>query len=354
MIVTRLAGSEEEREAIQRFRYDVYVDELQRYGQRADHGQRMLVDEEDERSWLLYAADGEDILATTRITWGGHGFSERQIEQYRLTPFLDELPHEVLSVGERVMVRPGQRGSEVTGQLFAATQPIQHDHGVLAVFGAFEPHLVSMYLAKTLQRPYADRNINHADAGYLVPMLSLVDGPDALTGRGDGPGLPRCIQGAMQSTGTIRSPLLEDPVTYAAYVDGTLEDLEVATFDGLDAAQRARCTAGSFIIRCFEGDHVVARGGAARNVYIVLRGELAISGDAVRGAIRLIPGDVIGEDTFLSKGRRTYNADVVTSEAELLSLSERTLRGLSDDAPTVAATLTANLSHIREQRRSSQ
>ena len=127
VVVTRLAQSVEEREAIQRFRYDVYVEELHRYGQRADHGQRMLVDEEDEWSWLLYTTDGEDILATTRITWGGHGFSERQIEQYRLTPFLAELPHEVLSVGERVMVRPGQRGSEVTGQLFASTQPIQHD-----------------------------------------------------------------------------------------------------------------------------------------------------------------------------------------------------------------------------------
>ena len=75
MIVTRLAESAEEREAIQQFRYEVYVDELHRYGRRADHGQRMLIDEEDEWSWLLYTADGEDILASTRITSGGHGFS---------------------------------------------------------------------------------------------------------------------------------------------------------------------------------------------------------------------------------------------------------------------------------------
>lgn len=354
MIVTRLAESAGERAAIQQFRYDVYVDELHRYGQRADHGQRMLVDAEDERSWLLYTTDGEDILASTRITWGGQGFSDRQIEQYRLTPFLNELPHEVLSVGERVMVRPGQRGSEVTGQLFAATQPIQRDHGVRAVFGAFEPHLVSMYLAKTLQRPYADRNINHADAGYLVPMLSLVDGPDGLTGLGEGPGLPRCIQAAIDSTGTIRSPLLEDAVTFTAFVEGTLDGLEVAAFDSLDAAQRARCTAGCFTIRCFEGDRVITRGGAARNVYLILRGELAISGDDSFGAIRLIPGDVIGEDAFLSKGPRTYNADVAVGEAELLSLSERSLRGLSDEVPTVAATLTANLSHISAQRRSNR
>jgi len=44
----------------------------------------------------------------------------------------------------------------------------------------------------------------------------------------------------------------------------------------------------------------------------------------------------------------------VVAEAELLSLSERTLRELSDDAPPVAATLTANLSRIRAQRRSSR
>jgi len=44
----------------------------------------------------------------------------------------------------------------------------------------------------------------------------------------------------------------------------------------------------------------------------------------------------------------------VVAEAELLSLSERTLRGLSDDTPTVAATLAANLSRIRAQRQTSR
>lgn len=352
--ITRLAESAEERTAIQRFRYDVYVDELHRYGRRADHAERMLVDDEDEWSWLLYIAEGEDILASTRITWGGHGFSERQIDQYRLAPFLEELPHGVLAVGERVMVRADKRGSELAGQLRAAIQPIQREHGVRAVFGAFEPHLVSMYIAQTLQRPYANRNINHADAGYLVPMLSLIDGPEALTGLGREPGLPQCIEATMASNGTIRSPLLEEPATYASYVDRALEGLTVVAFEGVAVAERARCTAGSFTIRCFEGDRVVTSGGTARNLYIVLRGELIIGRDNPRQVIPLMPGDVIGEDSFLSKGLRTYNADVVGAEAELLSLSDRALRALKDDAPTAAATLSANLTRISERRRSIQ
>jgi hypothetical protein len=350
MTVIRVAETAAEREAVQRFRYDVYVDELHRYGARADHDRRMLVDVEDDRSWLFYAVDGVDLVASTRITWGGHGFSDRQIDQYQLAPFLAELPHETISVGERVTVRPDQRGSEVTGQLMAATTPIQREHGVLGVFGAFEPHLVSMYLAKTLQRPYADRNINHADAGYLVPMLSLVGGPEAFRGLGDGAGVPRCIQAAVDSTGTIRSPLLEDPDTFAAHVDGILDGLDVPAFEGLDPTGRARCTARSIAIRCFEGDRVITRGSAARNLYLVLRGQLAIGRTDGGRTIRVEPGDVIGEDSYLSKGVRTYDVDVVGSEAELLSLSDGSLRGLVDDAPAVSETLTANLLRVSAQR----
>jgi hypothetical protein len=83
-IETRLATSAEEIKAVERFRYEIYVEELHRYGGRADHDHRRLTDPEDEASWVWYATDGNEILASVRITWGVHGFSARQIDQYRL------------------------------------------------------------------------------------------------------------------------------------------------------------------------------------------------------------------------------------------------------------------------------
>ena len=74
-----VAQTEGEREAIYRFRYDVYVEEMGRYRSIADHDRRMLVEPEDATANHVYAlADGE-VVGAARGSWGGAGpFSDRQ------------------------------------------------------------------------------------------------------------------------------------------------------------------------------------------------------------------------------------------------------------------------------------
>src|SRR5262245_16251634 len=116
MIEFRIATTDEERTALYRFRYRVYVEEMGRYRDTADHERQMLIDEEDERSWNFVAWDGDQVVASNRLTWGPHGFSDRQIEEYRLAPFLAELPASVLVVGERTMVAPEYRGTDLASE----------------------------------------------------------------------------------------------------------------------------------------------------------------------------------------------------------------------------------------------
>src|SRR5262245_58730637 len=66
-----LVTTDEERRAVQRLRYDVYVDEMGRYKARADHKNRLFPEPEDETGWLFYARDGDDYVGTTRLSWGG-------------------------------------------------------------------------------------------------------------------------------------------------------------------------------------------------------------------------------------------------------------------------------------------
>ena len=75
----RVAETAEEREAVFRVRYDIYVEEMGRYRSVADHERRRLVDPEDDTSWIIYATDGADVVGSMRITWGGDGFSSRQL-----------------------------------------------------------------------------------------------------------------------------------------------------------------------------------------------------------------------------------------------------------------------------------
>ncbi|MDQ1455479.1 MAG: hypothetical protein QOH28_1099, partial [Actinomycetota bacterium] len=140
------AVSAEEVEAVQRLRYAVYVEELGRYREVADRASRKFAEPEDDQSWIFYARDGDEVVAATRMTWGGEGFSARQIDQYQLAPFLEEIPPALMAVGERSSVLPAYRGTGVLDEMMQHSRPFIDSHDLRLVFGCCEPHLLSLYL----------------------------------------------------------------------------------------------------------------------------------------------------------------------------------------------------------------
>ena len=167
-----LAATEEEKEAVYRFRYDVYVKEMGRYGDTADHENRRLVEPEDETARIWYAAQDGEVVATHRMSWGGDApFSERQIEHYQLTPFLEELPPEAMAVGERGMVVPRLRGSDVFQKLGQESSAFVEEKRIQLVFGVCEPHLLSLYLGQV--------------QGFIIHSYIVYVSIEVLRSRGD-------------------------------------------------------------------------------------------------------------------------------------------------------------------------
>src|SRR2546422_3456228 len=158
------AQSGEEREKLFRFRYSIYVEEMGRYRGIADHAGRRLVEPEDAHSIIYGAHEDGEVVGTSRMTLGQDGFSERQIGQYSLAPFLAEVPARLMAVGERLMVPPRLAGSTVGPRLPDLAQADVAAGGVRLVFGNCEPHLLSLYLSSGA-RTYAQQNINSEDAG---------------------------------------------------------------------------------------------------------------------------------------------------------------------------------------------
>jgi hypothetical protein len=339
MIEFRIVESDRELEAIRRFRYDVYVREMGRYHSTADHERRLLGDEEDARSWTVYATDGGRVVASTRMTWGGAGISERQIEQYQLEQFLAEIPAGRLAVGERTMISPAWRGIDLFAALTERLEVLSRNHDVRVVFGACEPHLLSFY--GNYQRPYGTRNINSSEAGLLVPLVAFPEGADALRDYGGGT-LPRCINDVVTNSGTVSGPLFSSEAEYRTEVRAQLETLPSSVFDGLDDTELASCLARSNIITCQPGDRLLKTGGAARNVFVVLEGNLVVSRDEQAVGV-VLPGEVGGEIAYLSGTARHFDVDVVDPNTRVLSLSERTLQRLPDDHPSAAARFFANM-----------
>jgi hypothetical protein len=347
-----LAETPEEKEAVFRFRYSVYVEEMGRYQDTADHANRRLVEPEDDHSLIFFATDGPDVVATARLSWGGDGFSERQIRQYSLQPFLDELPHGAMAVGERAMVEPQHRGTGLLDDLMAHARELTDGYDVRIVFGACEPHLLSLYLGMG-QRTYADKNINSGEAGYLIPLVSLPKGADSLIGLGDGSddstGVPACVGRILSSDGgAVLSPMLIEPTKYWGEVNDALQALEhqgIGAFDSFIEDEVERCLSRSNIIECDTGDHVLKKGGVARNIFVVLDGTLEVrDGDRMVGV--LSRGEVFGEIAFLLERPRGLDVYAATDGARVLSLSEGTLRKMIADDPVVAAKLLFNVSRM--------
>ena len=354
------AETDEEKLAVYRFRYDVYVEEMRRYGGVADHERRILVEPEDETAQIFYAAqEGKGVIATSRMNWGGDGpFSARQIEHYRLEPFLAEVPLAALSVGERGMVAPDLRGGDTFRQLGRETRRFASEKRIQLAFGACEPHLLSLYLGQGF-RTYAEKNINSPDSGYLVPIVTVVEdvkylrrigSPEAefAVDHGDDARIPECVDRLIDPRGTVTSERLSSAAGYWGEVHRALGEVREDAFSALadlSEDEASRCLDQSNIIECSAGDRVLKKGGVGRNMFVVLDGTLEVrDGDTLLRV--LSPGDMIGEIAFLLGVPRSADVYAATDGVRVLSLSEGTIRKMIENDPNVAARLLLNISKI--------
>jgi hypothetical protein len=175
-----IALTEDEKNAVWRARYDVYVEELGWTLAGADHGARTVIEPEDENSWVIYATDQGRVVGSYRITRGSDGFSERQVADYGLAPFLAELPAKVLAVGERLARSHRCHGGDLTLALFTGARQIPGWDGVLVVVAA-------------------------PDAEHLIQPVSFPHGVEPLRGLGRGPGLPACIEQVLLGKHDVRN-----------------------------------------------------------------------------------------------------------------------------------------------------
>jgi hypothetical protein len=299
------------------------------------------------------------VVATGRFTWGGQGpFPERQIRQYDLEPFLAELPPEAMGVGERGMVAPRLRGTNLLMRMMQSGLAWVNEKRIQLTFGNCEPHLLNLYLGLG-HRTYAKRNVNSPEAGYLIPILFVpedlaylrrLNSPlaDYLKDFGDDSRIPACVERIMTDGSAVLSNRLTSSEAYWGRVYGALSELEsrrISAFDGLDPADASRCLGKSNIIECRAGDRVLKRGGVARNIFVLLDGTLEVR-DGERLVRILSKGDVFGEMAFLLEQPRSMDVYAATDGVRVLSLSETELHRMIEGEPAIAAQLLLNISKM--------
>jgi hypothetical protein len=207
-------------------------------------------------------------------------------------------------------------------------------------------------------RTFSKQNVNSAEAGYLIPIVSVVadieylrriGSPNAATAKdyGDDARIPECVDRLITNGGNVMSQRLVESGTYFGEIQGALDQLaenQFSALDGLSEEDAARALGKSNIIECRAGDRVLKKGGVARNMFVVLEGNLEVRDDGK--LIRVFsPGDIFGEMAFLLEQPRAADVFAAT-DCRILSLSERTLRASISSDSEIAATLLLNISKI--------
>jgi hypothetical protein len=346
---------------VQRFKYDVYVAEMGRYGAIADHENRLLIEADDPASHIFQARVGGKLAATMRLTWGGDGaLGQRHLEQYDLAPFLDAVPMEQIVVGERMMIDPAFRGTTLLVEMFAAFMNFVNERRIQLIFGDCEPHLLNTYQALGY-RTYTTRNVNSPETGYLIPLVIVAEDigymrrigsplAGVLRDFGARARVPGDIDDLLEGGAAVQSHKMLDPEQYMAGVKAAAQGgareanaLESGLFRGMSEDEIAVCLDKSVTIACQPGDRVLKRGNVATNMGLVLSGRFEVrDGDTVVAGIG--PGEVFGEIAFFLKLPRTMDVVAVAEDTRIVSFNDRTLRNLIEGHSETAATLLYNIS----------
>ncbi len=173
LLEVKIASTAEEREAIFRFRYRVYVDEMHKQVEDADHRRQWLRDCADEGAVLFYIASGREVIATVRRNLADS--RSQWLAKWQTAFGFDRFAcfgPTAFSVSSRFMIAHHWRNSALGSRLTIAAYCHGREQGTRFDFVLSCPHLVDLYEHlgyRRYTRNYYDENYG----GLLVPMVCV-------------------------------------------------------------------------------------------------------------------------------------------------------------------------------------
>lgn len=168
----RQAETEEELQRIYRFRYGIYIEEMGKPIFQADHAQRQLRDELDDRATQLYVERAGEVVGTVRIIWGSNGIPSAYREWYGLHYF-DAFPSAAISFTGRMMVARKHRNSSLAASLAREAYRRGCERGISFDFIHTTSPLVPFF-ERLGHRRYDDDFID-PELGPRTPMVLLLE-----------------------------------------------------------------------------------------------------------------------------------------------------------------------------------
>jgi CRP-like cAMP-binding protein len=360
----RVAESDREKEAVYRFRYKVYIEELH-YNYEADHQRRWLKQPEDDlpETSLLYTGTPDEVTSSVRVrAWGPGQVPPDVFEKISLDRFPGVERLHVSHIG-RLMIRRTLRGKLVLPSLLAGGYEflVGKRNADLAFLDCV-PGIVRHY-RQLGARPYGGRLI---DLGYSpgIPLVIVLSDHEHLKRSGSvvaplvkkyfGPGKrpPLDLAPLRHLFESDAVPVeFDSEKVWAALQERLLAGEErLSTFvDALPEPALRRLAASNYLLH-LEAGHLVTREGIGqREMFVILDGACEVEVGGRRVAL-LESGDLFGEIAFFSEaGERTATVRALTG-CRLLVLRQKFLEELSRSDPDAAYRILLNVSRIMAER----
>ncbi|MEU9133607.1 cyclic nucleotide-binding domain-containing protein [Kitasatospora sp. NPDC048540] len=347
--------------AVERLRYQSYVERLGADRPTADHRGKLLPLPADHQSRVLYAVEDGQVVGTLRIRHAMLGpYTESEIQVFAPQAFSAVAPIERTTIIDAFAIREDRQASAVRIDLFAEVARYWASEEVKLAFCDCMPHLLGNYQRLGF-RPYKP-NASFPEAGLVIPLVLVIDDLDHLESVGSPVlSLLRAAGGCWDRARgrEIAAYILASGQDHV--VEDTADDLDehapaiidrpdhrLSVFGGMTAEERRKIMEKSSVIEACEGDALIREGHGTSNLFVILQGAAHVVLPDGR-VIELGGGELFGEAAFFL-GRRTADVIVASETARILALSRSTLNQLLDTHPRTAARLAMNLGRLLASR----
>jgi predicted GNAT family N-acyltransferase len=172
--IIKIAESDEIKRRIYRFRYRIYIEEMGKPYQNADHQNKLLTDSLDQKCTLLYAEKNNKIIGTVRINWGADQETMNYFDNsdFALDRFRS-FPDSRFSLNSRLMLSADFRNTLLGKNLAEASYRLGRERQIFFNFISCKPTLVSFFVRlgfRTYRNEFVDVN-----AGRQVPLVLLLE-----------------------------------------------------------------------------------------------------------------------------------------------------------------------------------
>lgn len=360
----RVAETAREKNAVYRFRYNVYVDEMGKSLSYADHKQKMLKDDLDDSAELFMAIFNTDVIATARLNHGDvTEFNQYWRDIYKLDQW-DEFPARAVTVNSRLMVAEDWRGTAILGNLVQELFRHLRIRGVRFSFLTCAPSLLEFYEQLGYRR-YTDGYVDD-DVGYLVPVvfvledaayMKLVHSPFRRVAReykADSSGSEWLEDHFPEHTAHINKRLIDHENFWDILENNLHTDPinSIGLLANLDEDEAKDFLNTGTILPCKEGDLIIRPGDVGDEMFVVLEGVAEVWGGTEERPLSMAllgPGQVFGEIAFVSKVPRTAKV-VANTDMKLLLLTQTFFNKAMKNMPSIVAKVLLNLSVVLCER----